>query len=858
MKIYHKISFLTLVFCICNVFGLMAQYSGGQGRGDVRKMNYATPSGANILTLDSINGPICAGTVFNVIFYNVGLYDINNVYTLELSDENGQFINPTVVGTYLGNENNDTIIASLPSNLVSGSNYLLRLNSSSPLAIGLNSNPIVINELLTPQISITTNQISSCQGTTLFFSSTVLNEGSSPSYQWMVNGNAVGVNNPNFSSFNLNDGDYISCQLTSSEACVTQASVTSDSIAVTILPLITTSVSISASQTTFCTGSNISFNANATNGGLNPVFQWYVNNTPTLIGSNFVTSSLNDLDTIHCVMISSLSCVTPALSNQIIVSVTPNNFGTTFTPSTTLLDAYPYILTFNNVAPQSAPYILEWAFGDGSTEVATSPSHTYISNGFYSVSLIATDTTTGCAQTYTYPTQIQVTGSLADCNFNVNLNQSGNISACIGGHVELSAITNAANPSFQWTINGVNIGGATQSSYNAIASGNYALIVYENGACPKISNVIEITFTNPTPPIPVITVTGSIQSCGQGSVTLETNAPGATNYLWNTGDTNNQISTGQSGNYYVTAFYSVGCQATSLPYNISATGAINPGICMVSVDSATNKNLIIWEVPVVNNIDSFYVYRETDQVNIYEKIGAVDYLDLSEFIDTGSYPAMKSYRYKIAVLDTCGGITTLSDFHKTIHLQIFPGAGNSRQLSWNNYEGINVPTYEIYRKFPLQNYQLLTTIAGNLNTYTDLNPTQPNADYRVEIVLPQNCNSSDRATYGKSKSNVGSNQGLLPGQIDPVNITSPGSIGSLAVYPNPSNGNITLEFESNKSEALSVKLINMLGEEVFMKIYQTGIGKNKFKIETNVVPGIYMLVVTNNYDVNKQIKFFVK
>jgi hypothetical protein len=124
--------------------------------------------------------------------------------------------------------------------------------------------------------------------------------------------------------------------------------------------------------------------------------------------------------------------------------------------------------------------------------------------------------------------------------------------------------------------------------------------------------------------------------------------------------------------------------------------------------------------------------------------------------------------------------------------------------------------------------------------------------------LPQNCNSSDRATYGKSKSNVGSNQGLLPGQIDPVNITSPGSIGSLAVYPNPSNGNITLEFESNKSEALSVKLINMLGEEVFMKIYQTGIGKNKFKIETNVVPGIYMLVVTNNYDVNKQIKFFVK
>jgi hypothetical protein len=397
MNRYIKFSFLTIMLNMMLLNIVLAQYQGGQGRGDVKRMSYVNPSGTNVLTLEDIAGPYCAGATFDVYFYNVGIYDISNVYSLELSDENGDFAIPTIVGTLTGNNNVDTILATLPTNLVSGTNYLLRVTSSSPVAIGTNSNAFSINEILTPSISISTNQSSACQGTTMYFNSNIINGGTNPAYQWFVNGVATGTNNPNFNDFLLNDGDIITCELTSSEVCVVQPSANSNPINLTIFPIANTGVTISASQTSFCAGTAVYFIANDLNGGSSPVFQWYVNGNPTAIGSFFNTSSLSNGDTVNCLLSSSLNCAPQAASNDIIVTVTPNNFSTTFVPSSILLNSSPYLLTFSNVQPTGSQYNLVWSFGDGSTATGLSPSHNYISNGFYDVSLIATDTS-GCSQ----------------------------------------------------------------------------------------------------------------------------------------------------------------------------------------------------------------------------------------------------------------------------------------------------------------------------------------------------------------------------------------------------------------------------------------------------------------------------
>jgi hypothetical protein len=67
------------------------------------------------------------------------------------------------------------------------------------------------------QIEPSANQIQA--GTEVSFDASVDNEGTSPVYQWMVNGLNVGTNSPTYSYFPLN-GDEVVCVVTSNAYCV--------------------------------------------------------------------------------------------------------------------------------------------------------------------------------------------------------------------------------------------------------------------------------------------------------------------------------------------------------------------------------------------------------------------------------------------------------------------------------------------------------------------------------------------------------------------------------------------------------------------------------------------------------------
>lgn len=69
-----------------------------------------------------------------------------------------------------------------------------------------------------------------CAGTTVTFNATITNGGSSPVYQWKVNGANVGTNSSTYSSSTLKNNDIITCVLTSNETCVIPAVITSNSI----------------------------------------------------------------------------------------------------------------------------------------------------------------------------------------------------------------------------------------------------------------------------------------------------------------------------------------------------------------------------------------------------------------------------------------------------------------------------------------------------------------------------------------------------------------------------------------------------------------------------------------------------
>lgn len=608
------------------------------------------------------------------------------------------------------------------------------------------------------------------------------------------------------------------------------------------------------SSITICNGDMVTFNA-TTYPTSNATFQWKKNGTN--IGTNSSTLMVNNLqafDVITCNASSSNSCTIQ--SNSINVgTVNPTNFAPDFTASQTNLTSPPFNVTFINNTPNPANYGFMWYYGDGTSSNAYSPTHTYPTNGSFSVALEAQNGITGCKATTVKTNYITCSGSTQNCSQSVSVSPLGNVSGCQGGTILLTGLAiSASNPSYQWFKNGVPIGGANQNTYLSNSSGSYSLMVYENGTCPVSSAPVNISFSNPTPAPPIITQSGQLSACGASTVTLSANAGGGASLAWNTGTTNSNISVNQPGNYTVTATYSAGCQSSASSLLLASSLIQNPRICVATVDTLNNNNKIIWEPQFTSDIDSFYIYKEGNQSNVYNKIGAVDYLNLSEFNDVNGNAQLQSSKYKIAALDNCGGITMVSNYHRTVHLQVFPGVSTNRQLSWNKYEGINFEFYQIWRKLPGQQFQILATLPSTSNSYTD-NPPLIGASYRVEVVLPQPCNSVDRTTHITSYSNFAFNQALYT-QPDGLN-DSENLLTNLNLLPNPSDGNTILQWEAVKAQSLQIVITDVVGKIVMSDKFTAQKGINNYNITVDAA-GVYFLNIFDEKGGKNVLKMVVR
>jgi len=474
---------------------------------------------------------------------------------------------------------------------------------------------------------------------------------------------------------------------------------------------------------------------------------------------------------------------TVSSENQIVVSAS-YSYNPTFSSAQQLYTLPPFAVQFNNTSANISNYSYTWDFGDGTTLASNNASvfHQYLYNGQYTVSLIATENTTGCTDTTTLSDYIFCTGGLS-CTHSATISQSSPQQACQGAPLWLTC---NSDPSFtyQWKRNGGTISGNNNDSLLVTQSGTYSVTILVNN-CPVNSNSVSVNI-NASPTSPVITSSGTIQSCVGGSVTLSTG--NNTSYLWSTGATTQSINVSNSGSYSVSVTGANGCSASSAPFNVNASFVAPPQVCIVGMDSLTNENRIVWEKPLTLGIDSFYVYKESNVSNVYTKIGAKDYNQLAVFLDVNSNPAVQAYRYKISALDTCGTESNVGDFHKTIHLTINQGVGNSWNLIWSHYEGLTFGSYNIYRGTSLSNMALLTTIQSNLSSYTDLAPPTGPLFYQIEVVNPNNCDPTKIMNYGLSKSNIVDN-GVIG--IDEQ------LLSTINVYPNPTNDKFTLNVSND-------------------------------------------------------------
>lgn len=465
------------------------------------------------------------------------------------------------------------------------------------------------------------------------------------------------------------------------------------------------------------------------------------------------------------------------------LTVNPISFNPSFTVNQTLFTSPPFVCQFSNTTPSMGNYNFTWFWGDGTSLVSNNASvfHEYLFNGLYTVTLIAEDMNTGCSDTVIYSDYIYTTGGVS-CTHSSIINQTGTLNVCSGDTLMLSC-NSSGTFTYQWNRNGVTIPNSNNDTLYITQGGTYTVTIIEGG-CPVTSSPISVTENNITQP--VISSSGTIISCSGGSVTLDAGG-GYSSYNWSSGGNQQLENVSQSGSYTVTVTSLNGCSSTSLPFVVNASFLPTQEICLVGVDSLTNFNRIVWEKPLIAGIDSFYVYRESVVSNVYTYIGAIDYADTAVFIDYNSNPSVQPYRYKLAMLDTCGIVTSMGDFHKTIHLTINQGIGTTYNLIWNSYEGLSFGSYNIYRGSSQANMSLLTTVQSSINSYTDLNPPAGPVYYQIEI-LGINCDPLKVVNFNNSKSNIADN--TISG------LNSIETYRSINIYPNPSSNIITIISET--------------------------------------------------------------
>lgn len=222
-----------------------------------------------------------------------------------------------------------------PDNLSDGAIITCMLTSSEVCAITStatsNSITVTVGEGIIASVEISTTDAQLCEGDEIVFVANANNEGSMPDYQWLVNGAETGETDVVFRTTELITGDVVTCQLTSSENCVAQNPVYSNSITMTVHPSVEPVLTISSDSTFICQNSPVTFSTLIINGGGNPSFDWRINGES--IGEHeafLVINSLEDGDVIDCQLTSSAFCAlnNPVLSNAISMGVDPDCINT--------------------------------------------------------------------------------------------------------------------------------------------------------------------------------------------------------------------------------------------------------------------------------------------------------------------------------------------------------------------------------------------------------------------------------------------------------------------------------------------------------------------------------------------------
>ncbi|WP_353088554.1 LamG-like jellyroll fold domain-containing protein [Flavobacterium sp.] len=239
----------------------------------------------------------------------------------------------TVTYTFL---NNGAIVQSGTSNsytssgIVNGSSIKCNISVSGGTCLTssvASSNTLNFN-VTSPSIVLTSSGTTLCTGTNVVFTATASNTSGVGTITYIFQRNGVTVQSSSsntYSTTTYSNGDVFVCILNvSGGVCSNVVSITSNPISINAL---NTSVSISPSATTICSGTSVTFTANAINTGGGTITYTFRRNSvvvQTGLSNTFTTSTISNGNSFSCsISVTGSSCGNTANSNAIQMNVIP-------------------------------------------------------------------------------------------------------------------------------------------------------------------------------------------------------------------------------------------------------------------------------------------------------------------------------------------------------------------------------------------------------------------------------------------------------------------------------------------------------------------------------------------------------
>lgn len=533
------------------------------------------------------NGPICTGD--QVDFTATPTNGGNNpTYQWMVNGNNAGAGGTTFSSTTLND--GDVVTVELTSDAV----------CANPTTATSNQVTISVSNPANPSVSVAVVPNGPiCQGDQVDFTANPTDGGSSPTYQWQVNGSNVGTNSNTFSSGTLINGDVVTVIMTTSIGCTNQPTATSAPINMTVNPTVTPSVTLSANPSTaICYGTQVDFTTNPQNGGNNPTYEWFVNGVSSGAGATFSSTSLNNNDQVTVELTSDEVCASPttAISGPFIMQVNP-----AFNPTISIAVAPGNDIcsgdqvTFT-ATPSDAGANPDYQWMVNGSNVGTN-SNTFSSPTLNDGDVVTVELTSNeaCANptTATSNTITMTVGQFVAPTVSIVADPSGQV--CSGVSVTFTATPTGggSSPGYQWLLNG-NAVGTSNATYtnNSLNDGDVVEVVLTSSnpcATPQqaTSNQIVIQGLDPI----TITTSGDTTLCNSEPVNLTVVASGGDGnyyYVWSINGIEGDdviVTPSQSTTYTVVVGDSCGSTPATGSFDVIVEGP--PTVTFDAVPSVT-------------------------------------------------------------------------------------------------------------------------------------------------------------------------------------------------------------------------------------------------------------------------------